>query len=106
MDKDNPYDPASSTPFTASLTDIAKARYGQDVFNVWHERNTRDSYNSISDWVTMEAGKAYWMEGTHYDWGWSDYFNVGVEYKMASPPANHPQMTKAAQTFEIVNPGK
>jgi hypothetical protein len=43
----------------------------------WYE--TRHSHAIESDWVYLEEGEPYYLEGRHYEGGGGDSFSVAVE---------------------------
>jgi hypothetical protein len=48
----------------------------------------------ISDWVSLEEGKKYYIESAHLNGGGGDHFNLGVEIEQEILNAAHPRNVK------------
>jgi hypothetical protein len=71
IDSTNPYD--AENPVGATLEMIAETGY----------RKWRDYFSTntgqISEWISMEKGKSYLMQGLHVEGGGGEHFTASVE---------------------------
>lgn len=54
----------------------------------------------ISDWIALEAGEFYHIEGYHMEWSGGDHFSVAVEFEQADT-AGHHHARKEVQVLSI-----
>ena len=85
MDKTNPYNPDSPVEPTMELIAYDDKYVGYR--NYFVENN-----GQISEWIALEEGKSYLMEGQHIDHNGNEYFTASVEIDVV--PENHPKPTK------------
>lgn len=54
----------------------------------------------ISDWIELEEGEYYKMNGYHFEWSGEDHFTVSVEYEKPDT-ADHHHTRKEIQVLSI-----
>jgi hypothetical protein len=93
--------------YRANMVEIATATYRSGYRNYWSDRDIAYGSKPVSDYITLVGGQFHYFEVSFIEYGWSDYLNVGVEFKGATDPvATHPQLGRTVQKFKILNPGQ
>jgi hypothetical protein len=55
----------------------------------------------ISEWVTLEAGRKYYIEAAHLNGGGGDHFSTGVEIEQEVLNPSHPRNVKEVQKLSF-----
>lgn len=76
------------------LTWIGGAISYRDYINRHHDRQL------ASDWLALEEGQMYYIEGSHAEGGWGDHFTVSVEIEQNDTIGHHNSM-KEVQYLEM-----
>lgn len=64
-------------------------------------RIEKDRPELISDWVSLEEGQPYYIEGRHYEHNGGDHFSVAVEIERDSDAEDHPHQMAEIQYLEF-----
>lgn len=62
---------------------------------------THGDQDRISDWVSLEAGKKYYIESAYLEYNWYEHFSTGVEIEQEVLNANHPRNVKEVQKLSF-----
>lgn len=54
----------------------------------------------MSDWITMNEGEHYYIEGLHWEGGGADYFSAAVEIEQSDIVGHH-QSIKEVQYVSV-----
>ena len=88
MNDSQPFDKASPVA-DPELTEVAN----RDWWGEWRNYNVppeeSDSHNYISEWIALEEGEYYRMEGYFMEFNGSDFFTVSVEYEQEDTEGHH-----------------
>ena len=73
-----------------------------DVRNFWDVLEYESNPTTISDWIALEKGEHYFIEGHHLEWRYADHFSVAVEIEATSEVAEgHHQSMKEIQKLTV-----
>lgn len=72
-----------------------KSRYYWDHDHVWGAERKR-----ISDWVSLEKGKSYYMVADNIEWTGYSNFDLSVEIEQTVQKNHHNKM-RVVQNFEV-----
>jgi hypothetical protein len=64
------------------INDLSAAWTSRRVYYL-HEKNQK------SEWHSLTAGEAYYIEGLHYDYNGNNHFSVGVEIEQTAMADHH-----------------
>lgn len=72
-----------------------------DHRNFWEDRN-QEQKNRTSEWISLEAGEHYFIQGWHYEGSGGDYFSAAVEIESTDElTGGHHQSMKEIQKVSV-----
>lgn len=87
FDATNKFDKTS--PVTPAPETIATRNWWAEWRHYFYPVDPDSGHQYISDWLDLEEGEYYKIDGYHMEWTGSDHFTVSVEYEMADSSGHH-----------------
>jgi len=60
----------------------------------WYYAGAYDNQVRISEWMDLEEGQQYYIEGDHQEFGGADFMTTAVELEQAELDPDHPHHVK------------
>lgn len=76
---------------TENVTEITHSHRATN-FRDWWESTYRGDYQRISDWIELEEGEHYYIEGRHLQGSGGDHFSTAVEIEQTDIVGHHHSM--------------
>ena len=110
LDATNPFNAAS--PVEPTVTEVAARHWAIEWRHYFVTPEAADINQYITQWIPMQAGEFYKIEGFMMEWNGNDHFTVSVEFEQASTAGHHHAVkeiqemridqTNVAEIFDIV----
>ena len=98
LDSTSPFNAAS--PVEPTLAEVASRHWETEWRHYFITPEVDDINQYITEWVPLQAGEFYKIEGYMMEWTSSDHFTVSVEFEQADSTSHH-HATKEIQKFSI-----